>query len=53
MQVASHHFYDTDYESKLNCSESNNIEQIFDYNDICDHDFENILENKLLNFLKS
>ena len=53
MQVASHHYYDTDYENKSSCLQSNNLEQIFDYNDICDHNFENILENKLLNFLKS
>lgn len=53
MQVASHHYFDTDYETKSSCLQSNNLEQIFDYNDICDHNFENILESKLLKFLKS
>ena len=35
----------------MGCTEETNINQIFSYDDMCDHNFENILESKLLKFL--
>lgn len=53
LQIASLHFYEKDALEKQENIESNNLDRIFDYKDIKDHNFENILENKLIKFLKS
>lgn len=53
LQIASLHFYEKDALEKQENIESNNLDRIFDYKDIRDHNFENILENKLIKFLKS
>ena len=51
VQVASLHKYYSDIKTKMGCTEETNINQIFSYDDMCDHNFENILESKLLKFL--
>ena len=51
VQVASLHYYQTDFVAKADETESHNLKYIFSYDDICDHNFENILESKLLKFL--
>lgn len=53
VQVASLHYYQTDFISKADETESNNLKYIFSYDDMCDHNFENILESKLLKFLNA
>lgn len=51
VQVASLHYYQTDFVAKAEETESHNFKYIFSYNDMCDHNFENILESKLIKFL--
>lgn len=51
IQVASLHYYNSDYNAKYN-GISTGISSIFDFKDIIDHNFENILEEKLVKFLK-
>lgn len=51
IQVGSLHYYQLDYEAKSVEPESNKLKYIFTYDDMCDHNFENILESKLLKFL--
>ena len=51
VQVASLHYYQTDFVAKADETESHNLKYIFSYDDMCDHNFENILESKLLKFL--
>lgn len=53
MQVASLHFYQSDYDKKILCKEKTGINTMFSFADICDHNFEFILEEKLAKFLKS
>lgn len=51
VQVASLHYYQTDFLAKSDETESHNLKYIFSYDDMCDHNFESILESKLLKFL--
>lgn len=51
VQVASLHYYNSDYEAKYRNEQSTRISNIFDFKDIIDHNFENILEEKLVKFL--
>ena len=51
VQVASLHYYQTDFVAKAEETESHNFKYIFSYADMSDHNFENILESKLLKFL--
>lgn len=53
MHVGSLHFYKSDFEFKASNNKFHDVETVFGYKDICDHNFENILENKLIKFLKS
>lgn len=53
VQVASLHYYQTDFVAKADETESHNFKYIFSYDDMCDHNFENILESKLLKFLNT
>ena len=51
VQVASLHYYQTDFVAKADETESHNLKYIFSYDDMCDHNFESVLESKLLKFL--
>ena len=51
IQVASLHYYMDDFYDKMLAPEDNGLEQLFTYEDMCNHNFESILENKLLKFL--
>ena len=54
MQVASLHFYTSDFYAKQDKVENNHsFKYLFSYDDICDHNFENILESKLVKLLNS
>ena len=53
VQVASLHYYQSDFICKSEETESHGYKYIFSYNDMCDHNFENILESKLLKFLNT
>lgn len=50
LQIASLHFYESDYNKKLN-SEILEPYRIFYKEDVIDHNFEILLERKLLNYL--
>lgn len=50
IQVASLHYYNSDYNAKYG-GPSTGISNVFSFNDIIDHNFENILEEKLVKFL--
>src|SRR5574344_2077834 len=51
VQVASLHYYQSDFICKSEETENHGYKYIFSYNDMCDHNFENILESKLIKFL--
>lgn len=51
IQVASLHYYRLDYCAKRRDGPYTGISSIFSYKDIIDHNFENILEEKLVKFL--
>lgn len=53
VQVASLHYYQTDFVAKADETESHNFKYIFNYDDMCDNNFESILESKLLKFLNT
>lgn len=52
VQVASLHYYNSDYITKRD-GQSTGISNIFGFRDIIDHNFENILEEKLVKFLNN
>ena len=52
VQVASLHYYQTDFICKSEETDMHSYKNIFSYEDICDHNFINILENKLNKFLE-
>lgn len=51
VQVASIHFFESDFEEKAD-GEENNCKALFTYKDMCDSNFKNVLEEKLIEFLK-
>lgn len=51
IQVASLHYYMDDFYNKMLSPEDNGIEQLFTYEEMCNNNFENILEQKLLKYL--
>lgn len=52
IQVASLHYYKAEYNSKcIDNAPITNLTHVFDYRDMIDHNFENILEEKLIKFL--
>ena len=54
VQVASLHRYTTDYTAKdISKYDDNHLDYIFNYDDMCDHNFENILESKLIKLLNN
>ena len=52
VSISSLHKYDSDQYAKSNCPVNTHLDQIFSYDDMCNHNFKNILEEKLFNFLK-
>jgi len=53
VQVASLHYYQSDFNSKVNITEKHNVKYLFSYANILDHNFENILEGKLIDLLNA
>ena len=52
VHVGSLHFYTSDFYEKSKCDTQHNVSSMFSFEEMCDHNFENILEKRLIEFLK-